>query len=84
MININNLNCASCPAIHFKRSSAHRKSRKDAWNRALEKQKDKTACIILLCESTPAHAFVYDPGTNSNLRKNLREELVPGKAMMIY
>lgn len=78
-IDINNLNCTSCPAIHLRDLQRIEKVER-MREQALEKQKDKTACIILLCESTPAHAFVYDPGTNSNLRKNLREELVPGKS----
>ncbi len=77
MININNLNCASCPAIHLRDLQRIEKVERMRWQ-ALERLKDKTACIILLCESTPAHAFVYDPDTNSNLRKNLREELAHG------
>ena len=79
MINFNNLNCTSCPAIHLRDLQRIEKVERMRWQ-ALERLKDKTACIILLCESTPARVFVYDPGTNSKLRKNLREELVPGKS----
>jgi hypothetical protein len=76
-IDFSNLNCTSCPALHL-RDIERIKVVETMRAQALEKFGGKSACMILLCESTPAHAFVYDLNSNSNLRKNLRKELVPG------
>lgn len=74
-IDFSNLNCVSCPALRL-RDIERIKVVERMRAQALEKFGGKSPCIILLCESTPAHAFVYDLSSNSNLRKGLKKELV--------
>ena len=74
-IDFNNLNCTSCPALHL-RDIERIKVVERMRTQALEKFGGKSARIILLCESTPAHGFVYDLNSNSNLRKGLKKEFV--------
>ena len=75
IIDLSNLNCISCPALHL-RDIERIKVVERMRTQALEKLGGKPVCIILLCESTPAHSFVYDLNSNSNLRKGLKKEFV--------
>lgn len=79
LINLDELNCEGCPAIGLQDFYInHIKKVEILRNQALQRLHGKAVCCILLCESAPANAFIYDPLSNSNLRNNLIRELIGG------
>jgi len=87
ILNLDKLNCESCPAQHLLNFELIEKNEK---LREIALTAIDNVRLILLGESTPANRFVYDLNTdysNNGLRFNLRYELVDGngdKELMSY
>lgn len=76
-IDLDNLHCHDCPARPL-RDISHIKEMECMREETLDRLAGRSARCILLCESIPARSFIYDASSSSQLRENLRHELVGG------